>query len=246
MILNKNIVHLKMVNSTNIYAKELNEIDEIEEGTVIWADEQASGKGRGKNIWKSEKEKNLTFSMIAHPVFLPIDYHFYLSKMVSLALVDFLMNYIDNVRIKWPNDIYVNNQKIAGILIENKIAGDRIQNCIMGMGININQQEFPENLPNPVSLMQITGIEYNLKNLLDDVMYCLDMRFRQLKNGNYNELDKDYDSYLYKKDEICKFSKEGSLFKAIIKQVTIDGYLNVYTEGGENLLLDFGEVSFEI
>ena len=246
MMPNSHIIHLKTVDSTNSYTKELKGIDEMLDGTIFWTDDQTKGKGRGKNVWMSEKGKNLMFSMIVHPFFLRIEHNFYLSKMISLALIDFFKKYINNVRIKWPNDIYVDDKKIAGILIVNKILVDKIQNSILGVGININQQEFSKDLPNPISLNQLTGKEYNIGRLVEEVKRCIDFRYGQLKSVQHNKLDEDYDRCLYKKNEVCRFNKEGISFKAIIKGVTTDGYLNVYTEGGEDLLLDFGEVSFEL
>ncbi|MBN1186373.1 MAG: biotin--[acetyl-CoA-carboxylase] ligase [Bacteroidales bacterium] len=246
MVSHKNIIHLKEIDSTNKFAREMEGIDEIADGTIIWADNQISGKGRGRNVWISEDGRNLTFSNIFHPVFLPVDFHFYLSKMVSLAVVDFLAKYVKNVKIKWPNDIYVHDEKIAGILIENKIMLNMIKNSIIGIGINVNQDFSNLNLPNPVSLKQLTGSEFDIAHLLDEVIYCLDNRYSQLKEKDYQGLDKDYSMFLYKKDQICGFVKYGESFNAIIKGVTEDGLLNVYTEGGESKLLDFGEVAYAL
>lgn len=127
-----------------------------------------SGRGQRGNSWESEPFKNLTFSLLLRPEHIPANRQFLLSEIVSLATVDVLNRYATGFSIKWPNDIYWHDKKIAGILIENVLSGSTFSRAIIGMGLNINQKNFYSDAPNPVSLYQITGRTYKIEKILDD------------------------------------------------------------------------------
>ena len=122
---------------------------------VVWAEYQTAGRGCGTNQWESERGKNLTFSILIHPKDLPATQQFHISMAISLAICEALEQYIGDVSIKWPNDIYWRNGKIGGILIENTLKGSIIMESIIGVGLNVNQRIFKSNAPNPVSMWQI-------------------------------------------------------------------------------------------
>src|SRR5680860_150521 len=159
-----NIIVLKDVESTNNYANQLI-LSNAEEGTVVLAQFQKKGRGQQGNQWESQSGKNLLASIILYPKFLKAGNQFLISKMVSLGLVEYLRHEVRDVSIKWPNDIYIGNKKIAGILIENAIKGRNLFSTVIGVGLNLNQKNFLSDAPNPVSLYQLTGKEYNIKSV---------------------------------------------------------------------------------
>jgi BirA family biotin operon repressor/biotin-[acetyl-CoA-carboxylase] ligase len=185
----KNIIHLKEVHSTNSYTAEmLSNSAPIAEGSVIMADFQTAGKGQLGAIWESLPKENLLFSIYYRPHFLKIADQFMLSVAISLAICDFLKNHIEDVTIKWPNDIYVGNQKIAGILIENSIQQDVINNSIIGIGLNINQKTFSAQAKNACSLSQLTGITYDLQQMLQSLCKCIEERYDAIKTADYQSI----------------------------------------------------------
>lgn len=239
------IIHLEQIESTNEYGKQLLQDKRLDEHTIIWTDNQTMGKGRGQNRWYTEKSKNLTFSIVAYPTFLDIANHFYLVKVVSLALVDAISNYTSPVSIKWPNDIYVGENKISGILIENTLEQNKIKSSIIGIGLNVNQTAFDPTLPHPTSLKNATGREFHLKHLMYEIIIFYTRRLALLKNNDLKTLDDDYHQYLYKRDHTCSFKKGETQFNAVVKGVSKSGYLMIITEDGKHHTLDFGDVVWE-
>src|SRR6056297_946886 len=179
-IIGNKIISLLSVASTNEHARNLVQEGSPEEGTVIIAGEQKKGRGHGKNTWHSKRGKNLLFSIILYPRFILANTQFLLSKTISLGIYDYLCRYVSDVAIKWPNDIYVDDRKIAGILIENDLTGSSLNRSIVGIGININQVKFPEDLPNPVSMTQMIEKELYLKEGLNKLCALLDKRYQML------------------------------------------------------------------
>ena len=176
------IIHIDETDSTNRWLMEhsdssLETLSDVakEPSLCVVADYQTAGKGCGTNSWESERGKNLTFSVMLHPVEIPASGQFRISEAVSVALCTTLEAYIYNkVEIKWPNDIYVGDQKICGILIENRLQGSTIMNSIVGIGLNVNQQIFRSDAPNPVSMYQLVGHEMDRTALLDAFLKALD------------------------------------------------------------------------
>ncbi len=156
------IIHIDETDSTNRWLREQGG----EEDVVVWADYQTAGKGQGTNSWESERGKNLTFSVLLHPQDIPANKQFSISMLVSLALCEALGQHIGDLSIKWPNDIYWRNAKIAGILIEHRISGSLIRDSIIGIGLNVNQRHFLSDAPNPVSLWQICEQDTDREMLL--------------------------------------------------------------------------------
>ena len=232
------------IGSTNNYAAEQLLTNRPQEGTVFVANSQVDGRGQTSNKWESEPNTNLTFSIVLYPDFLEISNQFEISKTVSLGITDFLNERVGQVSIKWPNDIYLGNGKIAGILIENSVRINKISTCIIGIGININQKIFRGDAPNPVSLSQITGFEYNLEDTLTGLCQQIDSRFQQLINGGFKEIDIDYAEMLYKSGIWSTYRDDVGIFRGRILGVDRYGRLKIETEGGTFRKYQFKEVVF--
>lgn len=240
----KYIIRLEEVRSTNDYALHLLSENPPEEGLIILATQQTSGKGQAGNAWESEAGKNLTLSIILKPSFLKPSKQFYLSEITALSLRDLVNEYVKNVRIKWPNDIYVNNDKIAGILIENSFVGNQLEYSVIGTGLNVNQKSFPENLPNPTSLYRKTGSELELSEVLQKLIQYMDHYYNLLLNQRYTEIRKSYLSRLYRFNETHSFKTAHGIIKGRITGVSENGQLEIASISGEYLYFGFKEIEF--
>jgi BirA family transcriptional regulator, biotin operon repressor / biotin---[acetyl-CoA-carboxylase] ligase len=224
----RQIIKIATLDSTNTYAATLPK--DLAEGTIIWALDQTAGRGQADNKWESEPGKNLTFSIILHPTFLSPIHQFYLSKVISLAVVDFVALFTDNVSIKWPNDIYVVDKKIAGILIENAIEGETISQSVAGIGININQQKFSAYAPNPLSLKQLTNKEFDLEEMLDLQYDLIAYRYSLLKENKLKIIDENYHDALYQLNVTKQYLAYGKIFSGNIVGVEANGTLLICDE----------------
>lgn len=244
------------------------------EGTVVVAKHQEQGRGQRGATWESEPGKNLTLSIFLQPAFLRPDEQFRLNKAVSLGVLEFIHPLLHLpqegrktaqgfgslpfgeseerglVSIKWPNDIYIGNKKVAGILIENSVSGNRLQHSIVGIGINVNQEKFSAGLPNPTSLKLITGKEFDLSECLQELCSCIERRYLQLRphpnplpHGE-GAIDRDYLKNLYRFKEWASYKYKGDAIKAKIIGVTPIGMLVMETESGKKIEYDFKEVVF--
>ena len=233
--------------STNQYCELLN-LDETEEFTVIVARTQTAGIGQRGNHWEAEPGKNLTFSLVLKPTWLPIADQYQLTKAVSLGIADCLAPLITEgdrrVRIKWPNDIYVDNDKICGILITHRIAGGQIATSVVGIGLNVNQETFPDWVPNPTSLHLLTGHEWVLNEMLEKVLVCIAHRYNELHNNPIGSLDEPYLSILLRRDEEAQYSYQGKTITATLLDVNRYGHLQLVTDKGERLSCQLKEIQF--
>ena len=245
LIIGNHKICLDSVDSTNNAAMGRRG-EGLPEGTVIIANEQTKGRGQRSNHWESEIGRNLTMSMILYPRFLDMEDNFYLSKMISLAIHDFLSKYTDNISIKWANDIYIGDRKIAGILIENTITRKTIDVSVIGAGININQEVFSPDIPNPVSLCQVTGQQLNLQECLNRLCQCISGRYHQLKNREFTLLDEEYHRRLYRLGAYHPFREGRERFMAAIQGVEKNGKLMLLKENGEEKKYYFHEVQFVV
>jgi BirA family biotin operon repressor/biotin-[acetyl-CoA-carboxylase] ligase len=227
------LIQLKSVDSTNSYASRLLSRENVPEGTVILAVYQTHGKGQGGNNWESDEGKNLLFSIILKPVFLIADKQFYLSMCISNGIVDFLAPLAKPVSIKWPNDIYLNGRKVAGILIENTIAANYLFTSIVGIGLNVNQRIFSKHLPNPTSLSLETGEEFNLSDNLIILLKSLESWINKLYNGFLAEIKIHYLNNLWLINRWSKFTDTSGIFEGRITDVTELGELVVLKKNGE-------------
>ncbi len=247
MFTGQNIIALNEAASTNEEAAVLIRKNPPPEGTLIIAQRQTSGKGQRGNTWLSEPGQNLTFSIIFYPVFLEPDKQFFLSKTLALGVFDFTGKILgQEVKIKWPNDIYCGDKKIGGMLIENTIGSHKIISSVAGIGLNINQVAFPGDLPNPSSFRKITGILYSPEELLADLCLCIEARYLQLKGRRLQAINSDYLSGLYRFGERSLYSKGGKCFYARITDVSDDGKLELQKENGKKDAFEMKEISFVI
>ena len=196
MIVGTNVRHCQKVSSTNTVAAELLRESNPPEGTVITASYQETGRGQPGNSWESEPGKNLLMSVILYPVMVRPADQFVISRMVSLAVFDLVARQTPSARIKWPNDIYAGDDKIAGILIENSIMGDTLGSTIAGIGLNVNQTVFTGGAPNPKSLKQLTGTNHDLTAVTQELMSRLDHRYDMVRKGLSSMLESEYHAAL--------------------------------------------------
>lgn len=232
LFVGQNIITLQFVDSTNNYLKDIvSKSKPILEGTVILAVEQSAGRGQLGSTWHSESGKNLTFSILLNPTFLPVERQFELNKAISLAINDVLSKHFGALaKIKWPNDSYIGMQKIGGMLIENNIHGTLLKHAIIGIGLNVNQTSFPSILKNVTSFSQFLHQDYDLLHLLKELCSAIEARYLQLKAGKFNEIGAEYLSKLYRLNEWDMYRIHGKLQSGKICGVSVTGQLQVETE----------------
>ena len=220
------IIHLSSVDSTNNYLMAYKP-REGETMTVVYADEQTAGRGQGSNHWESEPGKNLTFSVLVHPTMVPVMRQFLLSEAGALALWDVLGQYLgaDDVKMKWPNDIYWKDKKISGTLIETRLGGGHVKDCVYGIGIDVNQEKFVSDAPNPVSMKQILDHDVDLKELLNKIIDSFKKYYAAIENGEYAAISELYRSGLYRAHGFHRYKDKDGEFEAAIVEVEDSGNL---------------------
>lgn len=219
------LIHISETNSTNNYLQSLCSKQKVEELTVVVADFQTSGRGQRGNSWESDSGKNLLFSIVIFPEFLEARRQFLISQIISLAIKEELDTYTTDISIKWPNDIYWKEKKICGMLIENDLMGRNISQSIAGIGININQETFHSFAPNPVSLRQITGKEFDLFEILKNIVLRIQSYYSLLKKGNTESIVCQYEMSLFRKEGMHRFKDANGEFFARIICVEPEGRL---------------------
>ncbi len=244
MIIGSHVRHYEIVSSTNAAASAMIREEKPPEGTVITASFQESGRGQAGNSWESEAGNNLLMSVILYPIMVRPVEQFVISQMISLAVYDLVSMHVENATIKWPNDIYAGDDKIAGILIENSIMGERLESSVAGIGLNINQTIFRSAAANPVSLARITGRTYDLRLLTAELISMLDRRYGMVINGKQSALARDYHAALYRSGEWHRYSDKGGLFDGLIERVRTDGMLVVRKKNGVTGDYAFKEIDY--
>ena len=234
------IIHIDETDSTNSWLRKGLTTDERSDANmVVVAEYQTAGRGCGTNRWESERGKNLTFSMLIHPKELPATQQFHISMAISLAICEALEQYIGDVSIKWPNDIYWRNGKIGGILIENTLKGSSIMESIIGVGLNVNQRVFKSDAPNPVSMWQICEHETDREALLKEILEA----FERILDSKIRE---QYLSKLYRRKGYHPYADKEGAFMAEIVTVEDDGHLVLHDDNGKERRYAFKEVQFII
>jgi len=240
------IVRIQSTESTNNYANHQIREKAWPEGTVFLTYNQTMGRGQMKNFWESEPDKNLTFSIVLYPEFLEIRHQFMLSKVITLGIYCAIAKYVDHLKIKWPNDIYAGNCKLGGILIENSVMSGLIKTSVAGIGLNVNQTVFRSDAPNPVSIQLLTNQHYNCEEILTDVLSGINYYYNLLKNGEFNKINSEFISVLYRLNEIHLFRTENEDFQGRIIGVNEIGQLQIRKANSELLEFHFKEVEFLI
>lgn len=242
------IIHLDTVGSTSSYMSSLG--DEAPHGTAVMAREQTAGRGQRGNSWEAEPGMNITLSLMLRPGGLPPGRQFIISQAVSLAIVEMLDRYVEGVSIKWPNDIYVGDRKICGILIENAITGTAITRCIVGIGLNVNQTVFLSDAPNPVSLRQlIPGTEFDIDALADTMLSAILLRVDEALAGDTSAIAAAYFARLWRREGWHRFHDN-------LRDIDIDARIDSVAPAGPITLTDradgvareyaFKEISFKL
>lgn len=224
------VIKLDATDSTNSYLRRLINKEDVEDYTVVMAQEQTRGRGQMGTVWNSEKGKNLIFSLFKDLSIHHVEFPFYISMAISLAILKALKTLnIPDLRIKWPNDILSADQKVCGILIENVIK-NKLNSTIIGIGINVNQTTF-KNLPKASSLKNITGIHYDLGEVLHLVVKHTKAYALLLQQEKYDAVKNEYEANLFRKGKPSTFKDaNGVLFSGFVKGVTKYGKLRVVLE----------------
>lgn len=235
-------IYLDEVDSTNRYLLEYQPA-EGEGATICVADFQTAGRGCGSNSWESERGKNLLFSLLIHPTDIEAREQFHISMAISLAICDAMQSYgMKDVSVKWPNDIYWKDKKLCGILIENRLSGTFIRDSIIGIGLNVNQDVFLSDAPNPVSMRQILGREFNRDEVLRRILAKLNV-CRCMVDFTYMR----YNAMLYRRGKgFFPFRDASGDFMAEILETDRSGLLMLRKQGGEVQSYAFKEVQFII
>ena len=237
---------LQTTSSTNSYLSDLLSQGTFPHGYCVCSRFQSAGRGQAGNIWESADGENLLFSLLLHTQKFPLDRQFLLSEVVSIAICRFLSRYQISARIKYPNDIFVGDKKIAGILIENRIVGKAMQYSIVGIGLNVNQEVFIQNKATATSMRSITGERYHIDALLQSLRHEILDRVDGFSIENKSECKELYFSLLYRCDGYYPYEADGVRFDAKIVDIADDGMLHLTTDKGEERKYYFKQVRFII
>ena len=239
-------IKLSATDSTNSFLKDLAQNSTLENFTTVVTQNQTKGRGQQQNKWVSEPHKNLTFSVFISFKDLKVVQKKYLNFAISLSIYTVLLaKNLPKPSIKWPNDILSANKKICGILIENTFSGDRIKNSFVGIGLNVNQEIFPEHLKNATSLKLETGLESNLDLLLSNILEEIQKNIKCLTSQKFKLLEEKYLDVLYKKNIPTMFkNSKDEIFMGMISGISDYGKLQVLLE--DDIIQEFGlkEISF--
>lgn len=268
-------IHLNETESTNTFLRSF-KTDEEHRMTLVTATNQTSGRGQRGNSWESEPGKNVVFSLLVHPRFVNPMQVFCLSEAIALAVCQTIGEYLvvnaeegeqsknegeqsknererskeeeeqSKVAVKWPNDIYVGEKKICGILIENTLRGSKIEDCIIGVGLNVNQRAFLSDAPNPVSIYNLTGKETDINEVLQSVIKHFASLYQMLENGQQEEVHEQYMKQLFRRTGIHKFRDKYGDFCASIAEVESSGHIVLLDTDGNRRRYAFKEVSYKL
>jgi birA, biotin-[acetyl-CoA-carboxylase] ligase region len=233
------MIHIEETDSTNRWLQ--NQANHPRDSVVVWTDYQTAGRGCGTNTWESEHGKNLLFSMLIHPTAIPASRQFLISMAISVSIAKVISRYVNNVTIKWPNDIYVGDRKICGILIENRLQGNSIKDSIIGVGLNVNQLRFVSDAPNPVSLANLTGRLFDTEALLHELLETFDAEWEDLEGVRSR-----YIPLLYRRTGFHRYRDALGEFFAELVTVEDDGHLLLRQIDGSGHRYAFKEVQFVI
>lgn len=224
-------MYIKTTDSTNTLLKEL--IAKGEEPAYIYAGYQTAGRGQTGNGWESEANKNLLCSIL-----LPPNKNLYfLNIAVSVAVIRLIG---EQFTIKWPNDIYWKDKKLAGILLENAIIGNEVKYAIAGIGLNVNQTEFVSDAPNPVSLKQIYGTDFDIEKLMQDLLDAVHTVLKEPEETIWSE----YKAHLYRREGYWPFEDQNGIFEALIENVLSTGEIVLRDQEGKKRIYHFKQVRY--
>lgn len=236
------IITLDATTSTNEHLLSQNTQDNL----CVVTDYQSAGKGMGTNVWESERGKNLLFSLLVHPLWLGIQKQYLMSMVQAVSLWEALSDYVENptlLTIKWPNDIYYKDCKLSGTRIDLNLQGMKIQDMVIGTGVNVNQLHFTGTAPNPVSLSQISGLTYSLSQILSSIIDAFERNYALLYAGEEQDIIKKYHDHLYRKTGMHRYRDKDGEFLAEIVNVASNGILTLKRAEGSLSQYEFKELS---
>ena len=239
--MNWEIIHIDETDSTNRWLAEHR--TEGQNPCVVVADYQTAGRGCGTNKWESERGKNLLFSMLIHPTEIPVNKQFVVSMAVANSIAAVVAKYVTSqaVSVKWPNDIYIDDKKVCGILIENRLQGGVIKDSIIGVGLNVNQLCFVSDAPNPVSMANITGRQFDREQLLQELLEAFQQEWADLEGVRERYLQQ-----LYRRKGFFRYRDAYGECTAEIVTVEADGHLVLQDVDGRTNRYAFKEIQFVI
>jgi len=249
LFIGKNIIFLPETDSTNSYATLLLKNVNLAEGTVIHTTHQTQGKGQRGSSWNTDPASNLTASIVLKPGFLDIKEQFFLYQIAALACYDTLSEILNNshfdIKIKWPNDLLVNRQKIAGILIENNILNGRIVSSVIGVGINVNQAHFSKSMTATSLRLQLLNEKpFEVKDVLTRLCVHLEKHYLALKNGHHDEINANYLSHFFGLNSWMNFDAQGVQKELFVKGITENGLLQLEARNGSLQEADVKDVKW--
>jgi len=236
------IIHLTETESTNQSLRSLSDAGTLPNKSVVWADYQTKGRGQAGNSWESESGKNLLCSLLFYPEHLPANRAFRVLEMAALSVKCTLDKYVSDISVKWPNDIYWKDLKISGILIENDLTGHLITRSIIGIGINLNQIEFKDGSPNPISLSMITGQMYDRECILNQLYTEFELLEQDFKDKGNDSLHHKYCAALYRRDGFHAYQDAEGCFEARIHAIEPSGQLILERKTGHLSTYNFKEI----
>lgn len=242
-----NLIFLASVDSTNLWMQDRINQQKTIINQVVCAEYQTGGRGMGENRWHSEKGQNLLFSLGMDASFIPASEQFLITQMIALAIVDELSDRIDpkKISIKWPNDIFFEAKKLGGILISNTIRASSMDQSVIGVGLNINEINFPEWIPRPVSLRLIRKQEFDVLAMLKGILERFSFRKEQAKNSEgVLRITQDYHQKLFRLDEWHFFEVEDARIELKIKGIGDYGMLILENRAGKTISCDFKAIRF--
>jgi BirA family biotin operon repressor/biotin-[acetyl-CoA-carboxylase] ligase len=239
-------LELASVGSTNTYLLDLVSKTLPTEGMLVRTRHQTHGRGQIGSHWHDEPGKSLLFSVLLRPQWLPVDQAYLLTQVTCLAVYDTLHPYEKSIRIKWPNDVYLRDRKIGGMLLQSVIAGQQFRYVVAGLGLNVHRCVWPASLTEAASLEELTGQAWDQDALLEDLLRQLEVRYVQLRQGQWTQVADDYHQALYRRDEPSFFrERSGREFHGFLRGVNRRGHLQVEEDGVPGLrTFDLKEIAF--
>jgi BirA family biotin operon repressor/biotin-[acetyl-CoA-carboxylase] ligase len=244
LFIGQKLIYVPECHSTNTLLNELNEKSDLPEGAVLITDNQTAGRGQRGNSWEAEAGKNLTFSILLKPKFLEPRNQFQLNMMVSIALAEAIGSVTNlDIKVKWPNDLFTGDKKVGGILIENQLLGSSLSSSIIGIGVNVNQEQF--NNPGAASLLNITNKMYSLEVIFLNILESIERAYLELRSARPGDLRERYLNSLYRYHRPHQFTSNGEKFTGTIRDVDENGQLCVETDEGIKVFA-FKQIGFVI
>jgi BirA family biotin operon repressor/biotin-[acetyl-CoA-carboxylase] ligase len=248
LFIGRNVIFLDYTESTNSYAINMLKNVNLAEGTIIQTSHQTNGRGQRGNAWNSEKSANLTASLIIKPNFLDLKNQYFLYQISALACYDALTEILNkshfDIKIKWPNDILVNNLKIAGILIENNISNSKINWSIIGFGLNINQINFDDNYK-ATSLKKLCNESIDITMMLQLFCKHFEKYYLMLKSNKYNQIKENYLNCFFGLNSWMSFETEGNTKQFFIEGINEGGLLQLKAENGSIHYFDVKSIKWK-